>query len=286
MQFSEVVYFTPTSLEKAGGFWPIRLGRNIAKPQYHEGPRYVAYYSLHFVLEGSGTFVEDDHVCKLNKGDLFCLFPNISHQYYTDKNNPLKMVWIAFDGKQALPILNRIGLRPYSPHLPAFMNEEAAKQLDNLFVYFQQPDDDNQDVLRHSIFFKLFHTLLTLLPEEQSDEGNDPVSWLERGLEYMEMHYTEGITVGGAAKYVGVDRTHFSKRFQKRFGISPSDHLKSLIMNEAGQMVKQTNYSFTEIAYSVGFPDLYSFSKAFKKYYGESPTISRKGFGGLARKLQ
>jgi AraC-like DNA-binding protein len=237
-------------------------------------------------LEGSGTFVAGDQVYTLNKGDLFCLFPKISHQYYTDKNNLLKMVWIAFDGKLALSILNRIGLRPYSPHAPAFMNEETAKQLDNLFVYFQQPGDDNQDFLRHSVFFKLFHTLLTLLPDGQSVDRNDPVSWLEKGLEYMEMHYTEGITVEGAAKYVGVDRTHFSKRFQKKFGMSPSEYLKSLVMKEAGQMVKETNYSFTEIAYSVGFPDLYSFSKAFKKYYGESPTISRRGSGGVARKFQ
>jgi AraC-like DNA-binding protein len=278
IQFSEVLYFTPTSLEKAGGFWPIRLGRNVAKPPYNEGPRYVNHYSLHFILEGSGTFVQDNCTYSLVKGDLFCLFPRISHQYFTDKENLLKMIWIAFDGKQALPILNRIGIRPYSPHLPAVMNEEIVNLLHTLFAFFQQPGNDNQDFVRQSEFFKLFHTLLGSLPGGQNNDHNDFVSWLDKGLEYMNMHYTEGITVEEAAKYVGVDRTHFSKRFQKRYGVSPSEYLKSLLMKEAGQMVKETNYSFTEIAFSVGFPDLYSFSKAYKKYYGVSPTESRHSY--------
>jgi transcriptional regulator GlxA family with amidase domain len=59
------------------------------------------------------------------------------------------------------------------------------------------------------------------------------------------------------------------------YKVTPGEYLKSLVMREAEQMVKNTDYSFGEIAYTVGFSSLYSFSKAYKNYYGVSPTESR-----------
>jgi AraC-like DNA-binding protein len=93
----------------------------------------------------------------------------------------------------------------------------------------------------------------------------------------MKMHYSYGITVDEAAKFAGVDRTHFSKRFRK-FGISPGEYIKSLIMKEAGQMLLETNFSVSEIAYSLGFSNLYSFSKAYKStlaYHRRCPAVRR-----------
>jgi AraC-like DNA-binding protein len=92
----------------------------------------------------------------------------------------------------------------------------------------------------------------------------------------MKMHFTEGITVTEAAEHAGVERTHFSKLFLRKFGVSPKEYLESLVMKEAERMVGESSYSISEIALSVGFPDLYSFSKAFKRNYGISPTVFRE----------
>jgi YesN/AraC family two-component response regulator len=39
-------------------------------------------------------------------------------------------------------------------------------------------------------------------------------------------------------------------------------------MNEAKLLLEQTTYTLSEIAHSVGYPDLFSFSKVFKKRFG------------------
>lgn len=51
-EYLEIYFFTPSEFEKSGAAWPIRLGHNIAKPNYHIGPRTSPYYYLLFVLEG------------------------------------------------------------------------------------------------------------------------------------------------------------------------------------------------------------------------------------------
>ncbi|WP_084654093.1 helix-turn-helix domain-containing protein [Paenibacillus zanthoxyli] len=40
-------------------------------------------------------------------------------------------------------------------------------------------------------------------------------------------------------------------------------------------MLEQTSYTLAEIAHSVGYPDIFSFSKAFKKRLGVAPTQYR-----------
>jgi AraC-like DNA-binding protein len=272
----KVYNFTPTPLEKAGGFLPIRIGCNQAKPNYHMGPkRTITSYSLHFVTEGAGVFQQENRTFPLRKGDLFCLFPNIDHQYYTDPQNRLSMFWIGFLGKQAIPLLNRIGLRPGSPHLPAIINEEVDHKLDRLFTSCRSGGEP-QDLVRATLLFDIFQTLSALVPDKRCHAEDSTESWLKRGMDYLEMHYMEGISVEEAAKYVGVDRSHFSKTFQQIYGVSPRKHLQGLAMKEASRMIGRTECSISEVALSVGFGDVYAFSKAFKKFYGVSPTHFRQ----------
>lgn len=61
-EFLELIFFTPSEFEKAGGAWPIRIGRNIAKTNYHIGPRTTPYYYLLFVLEGKVHSYRTDSV--------------------------------------------------------------------------------------------------------------------------------------------------------------------------------------------------------------------------------
>ena len=93
----------------------IRAGQNRAKQNYHIGPRIIPYFSIHCILNGSGTYIDEGTHYPIQAGDLFCLYANQTHLYYTDQSNPLGMVWIAFDGRQALSMLNLIGITEIIP---------------------------------------------------------------------------------------------------------------------------------------------------------------------------
>lgn len=278
-EFAERYFFTPTALERVGGLWPIRLGRNVAKPNYHIGPRYVPYYSLHFVVDGCGVFQQEDDTYDLAKGDIFCIYPKRKHQYFTDPKKPLQMIWVALDGKQVIPILNRIGLRPYASRLQSVMDEGILQLLEELFRHNGQQGHDDEDLAKLIILYRLFQKLATVNMDKDNDDNEEAFPWLKRGQEFLQMHFTEGITIEEAAHNAGVNRTYFSKKFHKQFGVSPVKYLQSLRMNEAVRMLKETELKLTEIALSVGFPDLYSFSKAFKKHYQVSPFLFRKQNG-------
>lgn len=271
-EFLELCLFTPSAYEKCGAAWPIRLGHNIAKPNYHIGPRTTPYYYLLFVLEGQGTFHQNHHTYTLGKNDVFCLFPQVIHEYYTHPDHLLQKVFIAFDGKQALRLLEKIGLSLHSPHAAGILTPEAIQLMWDFFSLVKS--DTHSDLGRLVLFHRIFDQLFTAVQDPAAGERGN-VSWLQKGHEYMEIHYAEGITVERAASYAGVDRTYFTKQFRKTYGITPIRFIQDLKMKEAQRLLEQTDYTLSEIAQSVGYPDLFSFSKAFKKQLGAAPTRFR-----------
>ncbi|MEQ2526727.1 AraC family transcriptional regulator [Robertmurraya yapensis] len=262
-------FFYPTSIEKGGGIWPIRSGCNVAKPNFKIGPRIINYYSLHFVLGGEGEITLGESKNRLRSGDLFCLFPNQTHQYITDPDNSLELFWLAIDGKQASSLLNRIGLTEHSYHIPDFITIEITNVIDELIKQFKEMGKDDE-FIRLSLIYKLFHSL-SIRAKEKNLTPITSGKWIQLSKQYMDMHFADGITVNDVAKYIGIHRSHFTTRFTSEIGVSPSHYLLALKMKKASAMISDRSFTITEIAFSLGYSDLYSFSKVFKKYTGVSP---------------
>lgn len=283
MEYAERYFFTPTAVETSSAIWAIRLGQTATKPNYHIGPRTTPYYSLHFVLEGAGTFIQDNQMYMLSQNDLFCLFPNKSHEYFTSKELLLKMAWIAFDGQKSLPILERLGIRPATPYVPNAIRPGIRVLLDRFFSLIRSRGEDVSDFAKISALYSVLEALTSREAKKEPKPADHAADWLQKGVQYMEMHYAEGITIEKIASFVGIDRAYFSRRFHSVYGTSPIAYLQQLKMKAATNMLERTDCTLTEIALSVGYPDLFSFSKSFKKKFDMSPSEYRSQFRSQRR---
>lgn len=95
---------------------------------------------------------------------------------------------------------------------------------------------------------------------------------------YIDLHAAEGISVQQTAEIIGVNRTYFSTEFSRKVGITPIDYIIKVRMTKARMMLLETAASITEIGYSLGYPTLFAFTRAFKKYFSLSPTEYRSQF--------
>lgn len=273
-EFAEHWYYNPSPLLKSGGLWPIRGGRNIAKSNYRMGPRMITYFSIHFVLEGEGVFRQNNIDTTIQKGDIFCLFPHQTHYYATDPNHPLKMFWLAFDGKQAKPIINQIGLSKYSSHQNGILNDDIVSIIEELTNFFKTTSETD-DLKCISIIYHLFHQFY-LQSQRLNLSSYSSSDWFQKSKEYMDIHYSENISVTDVAKHIGINRSHFTTAFTEKTGVTPSKYIFRLRMDKAIELMAEDTHTITEIALTLGYSDLYSFSRAFKAYYGVSPNQYKK----------
>jgi AraC family transcriptional regulator len=70
---------------------------------------------------------------------------------------------------------------------------------------------------------------------------------------------------------VGLSEFHFIRLFKQSFSISPYQYIIQCRLAHA-QTLLANHVSIANTAFDTGFADVFSFSKAFKKAFGMSPS--------------
>ena len=120
---------------------------------------------------------------------------------------------------------------------------------------------------------KEIYTILHLLVNTPKNYlSSDKVSKITPALEYMAMNYTRPVTNEELAEKVGLSCVYFRKLFTEVMGESPIAYVHSLRIKKAREMLKSDYSSISSIAYSLGYSNIYDFSRDFKKHTGKSPS--------------
>ncbi len=99
---------------------------------------------------------------------------------------------------------------------------------------------------------------------------------LNRLREYVEKSYSEPISLGNAASIAALESSYFSTYFRAKVGITFTEWLRQVRTEKAMALMKAGDFSITHIAYEVGFGDLRTFERAFKKHTLTTPREFRK----------
>ena len=89
--------------------------------------------------------------------------------------------------------------------------------------------------------------------------------------EYVQAHFAEPISLGGAAEQLGLSPNYLSMLFKRVTGQSFRDYLNTLRVEEAKRLLESTDYPIVDIAVACGFGDQSYFTRVFRKYTGLSP---------------
>ena len=109
---------------------------------------------------------------------------------------------------------------------------------------------------------------------------------LKRLHEYVEQSYSEPISLGKAASVAALESSYFSSYFHAKIGITFTDWLRQLRISKAMELMKANDFSISEVAEAVGFKDLRTFERAFKRYALKTPREFKKSvLPGLTERL-
>lgn len=83
----------------------------------------------------------------------------------------------------------------------------------------------------------------------------------------------DGIRVGELAKAIYCTRVQVFRKIKSLTGQSPSQFIRKIQLDKSLELLKKTDLSIAEIAYSVGFDDPKYFTRVFVATYGKAPSI-------------
>jgi len=112
---------------------------------------------------------------------------------------------------------------------------------------------------------------------------------VRRAKAYIAGHHEDPIGLDDIARTMHVSTYYFCKIFKKATGLTFTDYLGRIRVEEAKHLLLNPHLRVSEIAYTVGFQSLTHFNRLFREITGESPTCFRGNTTGetetMARSL-
>jgi AraC family transcriptional regulator len=106
--------------------------------------------------------------------------------------------------------------------------------------------------------------------------GGLPVWQQKRVVEFIEEHLAEEVSLAALAELADLSLYHFARAFKQSFGAPPHRYHMARRMDHARALLQKPALSVTEIGIETGFRETSSFTRAFRKFTGLTPTEYRR----------
>ena len=94
--------------------------------------------------------------------------------------------------------------------------------------------------------------------------------------EYLDTNYAQHITLDKLTGLTHMNKYYMAHSFAKFTGLSPIQYLNRRRLETACQLLRDTDYSVSDIAGSTGFSSQSYFTQIFRKTYGITPVKYRQ----------
>lgn len=117
--------------------------------------------------------------------------------------------------------------------------------------------------------------LLSLIQRAETETSNAcNKSWngIARAIQHMNRYCDQNLKLEDYASMCHMSKYHFLRVFKTVTGTTPLDYRNRIRIDFAKELLKNSNFSISEISENLGYSSLAYFSAAFKKATGFSPT--------------
>ncbi|SEQ92132.1 AraC-type DNA-binding protein [Lachnospiraceae bacterium NE2001] len=97
-------------------------------------------------------------------------------------------------------------------------------------------------------------------------------------LNYIDSHFNMKLTLEELAEKVGLNPSYLATLFKKETGRTFGTYLTDVRIKTSQALLVRTDYTYSQIAYSIGFCSQSHFTATFRKYTGYTPKEYRKIF--------
>lgn len=118
----------------------------------------------------------------------------------------------------------------------------------------------------------IYSILLLLEQNSKKYVSHRKTDKIAPALEYIAKNYNKKIKNDELAEVCGISCVYFRKIFSEVIGSSPINHVHEIRIQKAKEMLKSDYGNITDIALSLGYSDVYDFSRVFKKIVGVPPS--------------
>ena len=237
------------------------------------------YHVLYYVMQHEVVVRTDASEAMLRPQSFMWLAPQVRHDLFPPdgglSDKKVRLIHIVFK----LSLQQRAIVTPY----PLMLAHNAGDMHAPMRMFHEQLQIESlhADILRRNLLSSLaalaFNHRASASDEQQ--RGLD-YTQRERLQELLALHQAHELHPRDLAREVSLSHDYFTRLFTQSYGMSPRNWLHQQRLDQAVNLLETTQETISAIAIACGYPDVFPFSKQFKKRFGLSPTQFRKNSQG------
>lgn len=268
--------------------------------------RKIYDHELFYCIKGRGHITIKGIRYTIKKGSVILVEPNIATRLKFDKTNPAELYWIHFDFTflddkpyivdcltkrsetfylRSLP--NKEIIRPHivfsnGYQFPACLIVNDKERVKNIFENIIKAYQEQDIYWQLDCKVNLLQLLKIILKQTYDRITNNDNNRLDASyvtykvMNYISNHYSSNLKLKEIADYVGYSSDYISKIFKRDTGKTIIKYLNEYRIDKAKILLKNSDFSMSQIADMVGLIDQFYFSKRMKAITGLSPSQWKK----------
>jgi len=248
-------------------------GCEHCSPDYEIHRATFPFYSIEYVVRGSGILKLQNRKHVLQPGTVFSYGPGVRQDIVAAKVDPPVKYFVDFDGLQSKEILRQCHLASGGV-TQIFPPNELQNLFDELIRCGQLGSPRNPELC-----VKLLECLVLKISSARAPlAGTEALSFTtyQRCRQHVEKNFQQLRSQHQFARECHVNAAYLCRLFQRYDHQSPYQLLMRLKMNLAAEWLQQPGALVKQIAERAGFKDQFHFSRAFKGVLGIAPDIFRR----------
>lgn len=229
------------------------------------------FYEIEVVARGSGTQILNGQLCQLRQGSVTLMSPSDFHS--VSPQNDLHVYNFMFRGAMISPeILEQV----WAYDGNKFLNFQENDFRDIIFLCQllereHQKETEDRPVFMKNLMECFFMLLLRALKRQDTELPRKMSTPIQTCIQYLHQHFRENPPLPQTASIVSLSPNYFAHRFHEEMGLTYTEYLTKLKLEQAKKLLLSSSLSVTEVCFSSGFTSISNFMKVFKKDTGCSP---------------
>lgn len=236
---------------------------------------YHNWCELYYLKEGSCTYSIGKNKYVLNAGNWIFIPCDVDHKVFYNTSPHERILFYFTQDYFPFSMLDKMNLFLSNPaFIPTDKERIATDDIASKMVNEYKNPDKYSDELYKNLIFEL---LLFFVRRQSAAETTEILNLVtEHTIDYIRDNFNRNITLEELADMNYISTAHMSRKFKKDTGMTISDYIRKVRIDNAKKMLLETNDSISEISVKCGFNDSNYFSSVFKKQEKISPLKFKK----------
>ena len=242
------------------------------------------HLSILYVVSGQGLFEFDNKKFQVDANSVITLEKEKIHKLSDKPRKAMTVFSVYFD--TATSELNKdivehlfASTKPFE--LPLYYSENIKRYLRQMLYEQNTKPPGYKLFIKQNLSLTILQIYRARLEQAKQKTFENPPSGSERVkavIDFISQNCHEQYNLADAARLAKVSQRQFTNLCRNLMGKSFAKFLNSIRCKKAAELLRQTNMPVAAIAFEVGYEELSTFYRAFKKIYKSSPIQFKTGF--------